>query len=284
VAAVRDPHPDVAGRGLAALREAGLVVDVGIAAATATQQLAPYLKLQATGRPWVIAKWAMTLDGKIATGEGDSQWVTGNEARAIGHALRGRVDGILVGRKTAVRDDPLLTARPPGARVAVRIVADTAASLPLDSALVRTAAEVPLVVAASTGADDVRCRRLEAAGVSVWRLSSGEATHRLGQLLDALGRRSMTNLLVEGGGQLLGTLFDLAAIDEVHAFLATKLVGGADAVPPLGGRGLSQMGDARRLEAATWQQVGDDLYVRGRLAPRQPPAGQELPTAPPSLG
>ena len=140
VAAMPDPFPQVAGGGLAELRAAGIEVQSGVLEEEARKLNAPYLKLLSTGRPWIIAKWAMTLDGKIATAAGDSRWISCLDSRSIVHQLRGRVDAIVVGRGTAAADDPLLTARPPGPRTAMRIVVDTRASLSPQSQLVRTAA------------------------------------------------------------------------------------------------------------------------------------------------
>src|SRR5205823_5192526 len=149
VAAFRDPFPKVAGGGFERLQRAGIDVEVGPEAeAVAARWLnAPYLKRLATGLPHVTAKWAMTLDGKTAAASGDSQWISGARSRALVHELRGRMDAIVVGVGTALADDPLLTARPPGPRRALRVVLDGAARLPTTSQLARTAREVPVLVA-----------------------------------------------------------------------------------------------------------------------------------------
>src|SRR6202035_228409 len=152
VAALEDPFPQVAGQGAALLRAAGIPLDLVICAAEARRQNAPYLKLLSTGRPYVHAKWAMTLDGKIATRSGDSKWISNEASRRRVHSLRGRMDAILVGVGTALADDPLLTARPPGPRTAIRIVLDSQCRLPPTSALARTACEVPVLIAATTEA------------------------------------------------------------------------------------------------------------------------------------
>ena len=272
VVAQTDPFPQVAGGGIAQLVTAGLQVEVGLLAAEARRLNAPYLKLLGTGRPWLIAKWAMTLDGKIATRTGSSQWISGAASRAVVHQLRGRVDAILVGRATAAADNPQLTARPPGPRIATRLVVDSHASLSLDSHLVRTARDTPVLVAVRPDAPPARRRDLQAAGCEVWSGDAPDRTERLGQLLDELGRRRMTNVLVEGGGELLGSLFDLGAIDEVHVFIAPKLAGGAGAPSPLAGRGIAQMPEAIRLESPLVERLEDDLYVHARVLhePRKP--------------
>ncbi len=265
VAAMEDPFAEVSGRGLAELRRVGIEVEAGLLEAEARRLNAPYFKLLSAGRPWVIAKWAMTLDGKLATRTGASRWISSEASRAVVHRLRGRVDGVMVGRGTAQRDDPLLTARPPGARTATRIVLDTRASLSTQSRLVRTAGEVPVLVAAAPEADAARQERLRRAGCEVCVCPGDTPAERLDALLAELGQRRMTNLLVEGGARLLGRLFDARAIDEVHVFIAPKLVGGAGAVGPLGGRGVDEPGDALQLESPSMEQLGEDVYVSGRV-------------------
>jgi len=264
IAACRDPDPQVNGRGLSELEAAGVPVAVGLLGDQATDLLAPFTKLVTTRRPWVIAKWAMTLDGKLAARTGDSRWISGEESRARVHALRGRVDAIVIGRGTAEADDPLLTARPPGPRTPVRIVLDSQASLPLTSQLVRTAGEYPVLVAASKRVPAGRCDQLRAAGVEVWQTAARDADHAWFELLDELGRRHMTNILVEGGGSVLGGVLDADSIDEVHAFIATKLVGGR-APGPLTGLGVPRMADAVSLKSFHIEQIGPDIYIHGRV-------------------
>ena len=265
VVAIEDPFPQVAGRGIAELRRAGIEVEVGLLAAEARALVAPYLKLVTTARPWIIAKWAMTLDGKTASATGDSRWISGSESRAVVHALRGRVDAIMVGRGTVWTDDPLLTARPPGARVATRIVVDSSAALEPSSQLVRTARDVPLIVAAGEDSPQVNRERLMVAGCEVLVCPGRPPAERLLALLNELGRRRMTNVLVEGGGLLCGALADLGQIDEVHAFIATKIVGGQSAPSPLGGQGRSLISDAIELENPKIERTGSDIYIHGRV-------------------
>ena len=212
VIASRDPFPEVQGGGIAELQAAGLVVDVGLLEAEAMRLNAPYLKLVETGRPWIIAKWAMTLDGKIATHTGQSRWISNPQSREIVHKLRGRVDAVMIGRGTAERDDPLLTARPPGPRTAVRVILDTQASLGGDSQLVRTANETPR--AGGRGAGVLAGQPIAASATPAAKCSS--ATAKLTPSgsppcwpnWDAAGS---TNVMVEGGGRLLGSLLDARA-------------------------------------------------------------------------
>jgi diaminohydroxyphosphoribosylaminopyrimidine deaminase/5-amino-6-(5-phosphoribosylamino)uracil reductase len=265
VVAQRDPFPQVAGRGIAQLEAAGIAVEVGLREEEAQALNAPYRKLVTTGRPWVIAKWAMTLDGKLATRAGDSRWISCKASGAIVHRLRGRVDAILVGRGTAAADDPLLTARPVGTRVATRIVLDSQATLASDSQLVRTATKVPLLVAVAENAPAAERARLSSAGCEVLVCPGENHGARLNFLLDELGRRKMTNVLVEGGSQVLGALVDAGQIDEAHAFIAPKIVGGGQAPPAVAGRGVELLSHALALDAPTIEQSGTDVYIHGRV-------------------
>jgi diaminohydroxyphosphoribosylaminopyrimidine deaminase/5-amino-6-(5-phosphoribosylamino)uracil reductase len=280
VIAMRDPFPQVDGSGIAKLREAGICVDVGLLEDRARRLTAPYRKLIETARPWIIAKWAMSLDGKMATRSGASQWISGPDTRQIVHSLRGRMDAILVGLRTASLDNPLLTARPPGPRVATRIVVDSHASLAPDSQLVRTIDQAPLIVAVAEDAPAERLRRLAEAGAEMLRCPGATHQQRLATLLDQLGRRRMTNLLVEGGGQLLGSLFDLGQIDELHVFIAAKLIGGRDASVPLSGTGAATLAAAWQLEDLSVQRLANDVYVAGRVAQpgAKPPLGKDAQT------
>jgi diaminohydroxyphosphoribosylaminopyrimidine deaminase / 5-amino-6-(5-phosphoribosylamino)uracil reductase len=263
VAALRDPFPQVSGRGAEILRAAGVEVELGLCEAEARRQNAPYLKLLATGRPYVHLKWAMTLDGKIATRRGDSKWISNAASRRLVHDLRGRVDAILVGIGTALADNPSLTARPPGPRVATRIVLDSAARLPMDSTLVQTAREVPTLVVTAAGKDLPAVERLRELGCEVLPLAAEEGRPGVGALLDELGRRRLTNVLVEGGAGVLGSFLDARAVDEVHVFIAPRLAGGAAALTPIAGLGVEHLADS--LSLAEWQvrQIQEDVYLRG---------------------
>ena len=254
VAAMSDPFPQVSGKGAELLRQAGVVVDVGLCEAEARRLNAPYLKLLARGRPYVHAKWAMTLDGKIATRTGDSKWISNEASRRRVHELRGRMDAIVVGVGTVLADDPLLTARPPGTRMAVRVVLDHHGRTPTTSKLAQTARETPTwIVTAGEPA-----LRLGVLGCEIHSLPD------VGALLDEMGRRRMTNVLVEGGAEVLGSFLDAGAIDEVHVFVAPRLAGGASAKTAIGGTGVERIAEAFLLSPARIELIGDDVYLHGR--------------------
>jgi len=266
VIAMRDPFPKVDGRGIDLLRKAGIEVEVGLLEEDARRLTAPFRKLTETGLPYVHAKWAMTLDGRIATASGDSKWITSEETRVRGHRLRGRMDAILVGSGTVLADDPMLTARV-GApvRKATRIVFDSQAKIPLDSQLVATAKETPVLVITSGRADRAKVDQLRQKEVEVLQLASDPSENRAAavqNVLEELGRRRMTNILVEGGGQLLGAFFDAEQVDEAHVFLGPKIIGSGDARSPICGEGRRWIADAAEFELLSHESIGSDIYLK----------------------
>lgn len=280
VVAMQDPFPQVAGGGIARLRQAGVEVEVGLLESEVRALTAPFRKPIETGFPWVHAKWAMSLDGKIATRAGHSQWISNATSRAVAHRLRGRMDAIVVGIGTALADDPLLTARPAGPRVATRVVVDSEARLPLQSQLVRTARQSPVFVATGPSAPADRVSALRDQGLQILRLPAAESPTisqqvvsppsaakvsrpSLPHLLRELGACRFTNILVEGGSQLLGSFFDQNLIDEVHVFIAPKLIGGEVARTALGGTGLVHTPELPSIETVSIEVLEGDVYVRG---------------------
>ncbi len=264
VAAMRDPFPKVDGGGLALLRGAGVEVESGLMADEARRLNGPYLKRLAAGLPYVTAKWAMTLDGKTATSTGDARWISGPRSRALVHEVRGRMDAILAGIGTVLADDPMLTVRPPGPRTPARVVLDSSARLPLDSQLVRTAREVPVWVAVTRKAPARRCSALIEQGCEILAFP-GEGPVPVVPLLEELGRRGVTNLLVEGGGTVLGAFLDAGAVDEVDVFLAPIIEGGSHGFNPARGQGFPTMAEALRLDRHEVYLVDGDVRLRGTL-------------------
>jgi diaminohydroxyphosphoribosylaminopyrimidine deaminase/5-amino-6-(5-phosphoribosylamino)uracil reductase len=260
VAAMVDPFPVIDGGGFDELRSANIECEVGLLEAWARDLNAPYLKRLDTGRPWVIAKWAQTRDGKLAMADG-TRWISNERSREVVQQLRGRVDAVIVGSGTVQADDPLLIARPMNPadvkRVANRVVVDSQATISPDSQLVRTALEAPLIVAVAATAPVDKCRVLVAAGADIIACAGASHVERLDSLLEQLGARKMTNVLVEGGAHLLRTFFEMGAVDEVHAFIAPKDAGGkGPAAPPL---------DRARLRDVVVADLDGDEYVRGRF-------------------
>ena len=269
VVALRDPFSLVDGRGIGALRRAGVVVDVGLMRAQVGELNAPFLSLVTGKRPYTILKWAQSIDGKIATRTGDSRWISSPAARKMVHRLRARVDGVLVGVRTLLRDDPRLTARGvPLRRTATRIVLDSRLRVPLKATLVCTAPEPPTLVLTTTGALDrasAKARRLRRSGVEVVACRARGDRVDLRSALRLLGRRSFTNLLVEGGGRVLGEFLDLCLADEALVFVSPRLIGGGDAVGACGGRGVARVSDAPTQTAIRTKRVGPDMLYRIRF-------------------
>jgi diaminohydroxyphosphoribosylaminopyrimidine deaminase/5-amino-6-(5-phosphoribosylamino)uracil reductase len=266
VIAMRDPAPHVDGGGIRELRDAGIEVEVGLLEPEARLLTAPFVTLMTNGRPWFHAKWAMTLDGKIASRTGHSQWISNATSRARVHALRGRMDAILIGIGSVLSDDPLLTARPAGTRVAARVVLDSLARLPLDSQLVRTVSRAPVISIVTPLAPNDRIEALRVVGVEVI-IVDADANHRPNAVAvaQALGSRKMTNVLIEGGSQVLGSFFDAGLIDEVHAFIAPKLVGGQFAATAFAGQGSESIPEMSSLDLPTMELIDGDVYVHGRI-------------------
>jgi diaminohydroxyphosphoribosylaminopyrimidine deaminase/5-amino-6-(5-phosphoribosylamino)uracil reductase len=256
VAAVRDPNPIVNGKGLQVLRRHGVKVRTGALEEDAVRLNRGFFKAHRVGLPYVAAKWAMTLDGKIATRTGDSRWVSGDRARGWVRSLRDDYQAILVGANTAVRDDPGLRG---GRRDPIRIVLDSNARLPMESQLVKSARERRTVIAVTDSAPVAKLRQLERAGVQVIRLETPD----LRVVFEELARSGIHSILVEGGGEVHASLFESGLADEVLVVVAPKIAGGRDAVTPVEGEGLSKMAEALRLKNITVERLGQDVLIRG---------------------
>jgi diaminohydroxyphosphoribosylaminopyrimidine deaminase/5-amino-6-(5-phosphoribosylamino)uracil reductase len=263
VAAMKDPFAEVNGKGVRQLRDAGITVEVGLGEDLARRLNAPYLKLTSIGCPYVHAKWAMTLDGKIATRSGDSKWISNENSRQRAHEIRGRMDAILIGGKTARADDPLLTVRPPGPRIPTRVVLSSSGNIPRQLRLVQSAREVPTWIFTSEIGQSRALQELEDLGCTVVRIPRSEQPDAISAVLYELGRRRFTNILIEGGARVLGSFLDAGAIDEVHVFIAPRLVGGEEAVTPIDGQGVTHIADAMNLSESHVEQIGEDVYVHG---------------------
>lgn len=256
-----DPFPKVAGGGRQQLLDSGIEVTVGIEESAAQELNAPYLKFLATGMPYVHAKWAMTLDGKIATRTGHSKWISNATSRQRVHDLRGRMDAIVIGIGTALADDSQLTVRPPGQRIPTRVVVDRHLRIQPESYLVRTAKEIPVWLVCLPGADQEKKRRLTDVGCQIMELPE---SNLINELLKTMGDQRMTNVLLEGGSALFGAFHDADAIDEYHQFIAPKICGGQQALSPIAGEGSETMDNATPLQILSMEFLDGDIYVRGR--------------------
>ena len=275
--AIEDPDPRVAGAGRRALEQAGVLVRADQDEATAHELLRGYLSRQTRGRPWCTAKFAMSLDGKIAAHTGDARWISGEESRRYAHALRDRVDAVIVGVGTVLADDPRLTVRPVprDGRQPRRIVVDSRLRTPLGSAVVAPDLGVGTTIAC---VDDVpvdgqsaRHARAQAAGrlaergVELLALPAGpDGRVDLRALSAALGRQGLNEVLVEGGGELLAGFIAAGLVDELEFCLAPLVIGGRAAVSPVEGDGVERVALAPRFELIEQTRRGPDLWVRAR--------------------
>jgi len=261
-AAMVDPDPKVAGKGIEELRAAGIEVHHPLCEDEARRLNEAYIKHRTTGLPFVILKSAMSLDGRIATRTGDSKWITNERSRAYAHRLRSRVDAILVGGTTARADDPQLTARL-GRRVhyPTRVVITRSADLPSDLALLRSAGEC--IVACPAGADAASLKKLERAGARILTLKTAGARACMADLMAQLGKLGNLCVLIEGGGEVAASALEEKLVDKVIFFYAPKIIGGREAVPAVGGEGAPDIASAIKLDRIKLRRFGEDFAVEG---------------------
>ena len=271
VVAIADPDPRVDGGGIEMLKAAGIEVATGVRAAEAEEATAGFLLRIREGRPLVTVKAATTLDGRIATTTGESQWITGELSRALGHGLRARNDAILVGGQTALADDPSLTCRLPGLEGAspVRVVLDGQRQLPLSHGLVATARETPTWIVTRAGVETARLDAYRAAGAEVIEVPSGNGSYPdLREVMAALAARGITRLLVEGGGRVIAALLEADLVDRIVWFRAPVVIGG-DGIPVAAACGVRDLDGAPKFVKVSARPAGPDtveIYARARAA------------------
>lgn len=263
VAACEDPNHQVAGKGLAYLRQAGIEVECGVCKDEAVRLNEKFFCWITQQRPFISLKYAMTLDGKIASSIGDSKWITGETARTYAHRLRKQHDAVLVGIGTVLEDDPELTTRMVKGKNPVRIVLDSKLRIPLTAKVLVGVA--PTIVACSM---DANATKLEAVkclpNVEVLQLPEAEEGVDVKTLIQELAKRQITSVLVEGGSGVLGAFKDAGLGDRVYAFIAPKIIGGAGALSPLGGVGSELISEGWQLDGLEYMQLGRDVLLTGK--------------------
>lgn len=263
-----DPNPKVAGKGVRQLEEAGLRVHVGLCEQEAADLNEIYRKYIQTGMPFVILKTAMSLDGKIATASGESQWITSEASRQHGHQIRDSVDAILVGRGTVERDNPALTTRlrDGHGQDAIRIVLDSHARTPTDARIFNAESEVGVIIAVTPDAPAENVAALQKAGAEVVTVPATDGKVCFKRLMEILGRREITSVLIEGGGEINASAIAVGIVDKVMCFIAPKIIGGRKAPGPIGGEGFPNLSDVPHLQRIRVTPMPDaDFLIEGYL-------------------
>ena len=262
-----DSNPLVAGKGVQILRDHGIYVETGILDAECRKLNEVFYHYIATKTPFVVMKYAMTLDGKIACATGDSKWVTGEIARTQVHRMRGRYRGIMVGIGTVLADDPMLNCRVEGGVDPVRIICDSNLRIPTESQIVKTASDIETIVACSQEAleserKQEKIRRLKEAGIQIIGTEGAHGVN-LVELMKKLGGQNIDSILLEGGGTLNASALEDGIVNKVYAYIAGKLIGGMDARSPVEGMGIDRMADAITLQNVEIEKLGDDICIVG---------------------
>ncbi len=262
-----DSNPLVAGKGVQILRDHGIYVETGILDAECRKLNEVFYHYIATKTPFVVMKYAMTLDGKIACATGDSKWVTGEIARTQVHRMRGRYSGIMVGIGTVLADDPMLNCRVEGGVDPVRIICDSNLHIPTESQIVKTASDIETIVACSQEAleserKQEKIRRLKEAGIQIIGTEGAHGVN-LVELMKKLGGQNIDSILLEGGGTLNASALEDGIVNKVYAYIAGKLIGGMDARSPVEGMGIDRMADAITLQNVEIEKLGDDFCIVG---------------------
>ncbi len=262
VIAASDPHPNVNGQGIQALRDAGIDVDVGLMKAEALQLNEISYIYHTENRPFICLKWAMTLDGKIATHTGDSKWISNEASRTYAHQLRHRYATILVGVNTVIEDNPSLNVRHQNGKDPVRIVLDSQGRIPLSSRLLYLKSDAPTIIATTNAMPLPIEKTLTQSGSQVWRLPDVDGHVDLKALLQKMKSENLDSVLVEGGGEVHWSFLQQQLFDKAICFVAPKVAGG-QAQSPVGGSGVNLMRDALELKNISYQTFGDDLCITG---------------------
>lgn len=261
-----DPNPLVAGRGIGKIRNAGIPVITGILAEKSAALNEVFMKYIVTKRPFVVLKAAMSLDGKIATAEGESQWISSEASREEVHRLRHELTGIMAGIGTVLADDPMLNCRIPGGKQPIRIIVDSHLQIPENSKLVSSAKEYPLIVATVENSDAVKKERLEACGAQIVEVPADPDGHvDLNILMERLGEMKIDSILLEGGGRLAEGALQAGIVDKVQFYIAPMLIGGENAKTPVEGRGISALSKAWHISDWKAETIGNDIKITGYI-------------------
>jgi len=273
VIATKDPNHLVNGKGIRFLKQHGISVTEGVLRKEAGGINKPFFKLHQKGLPYIVAKWAMSLDGKLATKTGDSKWITSEKSRNYAKGIRAKMNGVMVGIGTVLKDNPTLLPNPPlspfnkgggkGGFNPVRIILDSQARLPLTSNLVRTLDKGDIYLMISSRAPQRKIHLLEHKRVRFFGVPSRKGKLDFMAMLKILAKNGVNKIMIEGGGEVLGSAFDHKVVDEVYAFIAPKIIGGRDAKKPAEGNGINKIKDALQLKDVNIKYLNPDILIHG---------------------
>jgi diaminohydroxyphosphoribosylaminopyrimidine deaminase/5-amino-6-(5-phosphoribosylamino)uracil reductase len=265
VVAMIDPNPRVSGKGIRAVEQAGIEVKTGILRAEAMKLNEAFIKHVTTGIPFVTLKVAQTLDGKIATASGESQWITGEKAREEGHRLRDMNDAIIVGINTVLKDNPSLTTRIEKGRDPLRVVIDSRLRTPADARIITQKSAAGTIIATTAGAPKAKVKKLQDAGAEVLVVKSADQRVDMRDLLKKLGSRDIMSVLIEGGSEVNASALSAGIVDKVVFFVAPLIMTGRDSLCCIGGTSPHVLREAVRLADVTSRFVGKDLMIEGYI-------------------
>ncbi len=266
VIAALDPNPLVSGRGVKKLQAAGIEVVTGVLAEESSRLNEVFMKYIVAKEPFVVMKAAMSLDGKIATRTGESQWITGQAARERVHQLRSALSGIMVGVQTVITDDPQLTSRIPGGKNPLRIIVDSSLRIPLEAKVLQNQDSAKTIIATTEQADRNKAALLEEAGIELLTVPVKDGRTDLKALMRVLGERGIDSILLEGGATLNFAALQAGIVDKVQVYIAPKLIGGETAKTPVGGEGIEKLSQAFGVLDLKASAVGEDILLEGYIS------------------
>lgn len=260
-----DPNPLVAGRGVKRLREHGIEVEVGVLEEDCKKVNEVFMKYIVSKMPFVVMKWAMSLDGKIATASGDSRWISGEKSRENVHNLRNELSAIMIGVETVIKDDPMLACRTENGKNPIRIIVDSKLRIPMDSKIVNSSSEIRTIVATTEEACRHKEEILKSKDIVVIRIEKNNERVDLKELMKILGELGIDSILLEGGGTLNFSALKQGIVDKIQVYIAPKIIGGKEAKTPVEGDGFELIKQCVKIENLIYKKIDEDVYLEGYI-------------------